>query len=264
MMLTPPTNPLETLIEKLRATGGLSDVEQHAIRSMPITVREFRSRQDIVQEGGLSLHCCIVLDGWTCCYQILSEGRRQIVSIHVPGDLPDLQSLHLPVTDYGMAALTTANVAFVPHAALQNLIATYPVLSTAFWRETLITAAIQRAWTVGLGRRDARARLAHLLCELHLRLSAVGLAGGPVCPMPLTQVDLADALGTTSVHVSRVLRDLRLAGLINMRVRKLEILDWSGLQAAAEFDRRYLHLPDARRDANASRAACARMPSAGA
>lgn len=142
-MLTPPTTLLKTLIEKLSAAGCLSDAERRAIQSMPVTVREFRPNRDIMHEGGLSRHCCIVLDGWTCCYRILSEGRRQILSIHVPGDLPDLQSLHLPDTDFAMAALTPATVAFVSHAALRNLIATYPAISAALWRETLLTAEIQ-------------------------------------------------------------------------------------------------------------------------
>jgi CRP-like cAMP-binding protein len=117
-----------------------------------------------------------------------------------------------------------------------------PAISTALWREALITAAVHRVWMAGLGRRDARGRLAHLFCELYLRLKAVGLVDGYTLPMPLRQPDLADALGLTPVHVNRVLRDLRNEGLISLRGRRLEILDWAGLQAAGEFSPHYLHL----------------------
>ncbi|MHB2208008.1 Crp/Fnr family transcriptional regulator [Methylobacterium sp. CM6257] len=193
-------------------------------------------------EEASSSSCCIILSGWACCYQMLNEGRRAILSFHVPGDVPDLQSLHLPHTDFGMTALTPAAVAFVAHADLRALMADYPAISTALWREALITAAVHRAWMAGLGRREARGRLAHLFCELYLRLKAVGLVDGYTLPLPLRQHDLADALGLTSVHVNRTVKDLRAEGLISLRSRRLEILDWPGLQAAGEFSPHYLHL----------------------
>jgi CRP-like cAMP-binding protein len=241
-MIAASNDPLAILIRKLSGADGLSDAEQEAIRSLPVTIRTVAARQDIVQEGGPSSSCCIILDGWTCCYQMLEGGRRPILAIHVPGDLPDLQSLHLPVPDFGMTALTQATLAFVPLAELRKLMAALPNLSAALWREALINAAIHRAWMAGLSHRDARGRLAHLLCELYLRLSAAGHANGYAIPMPLRQTDLADALGLTSVHVNRVLKDLRGNGLISLHGRRLEIRDWSGLRAVAEFNPQYLHL----------------------
>lgn len=241
-MVAVPKSPLTILIQKLSGTRGLSDAEQQAIRSLPVTVRTLDGQQHIAPDG-VSFHsCCIILDGWVCCYQLLEEGRRPIFSIHIPGDLPDLQSLHLPDPDFSMIALTRATVAFVPHAELRKVMAALPNLSAALWREALINAAIHRAWMASLGRRDARGRLAHLCCELYLRLSAAGLADGYAIPMPLRQNDLADALGLTPVHVNRTLKDLRGDGLISLHGRRLEIWDWSGLQRAAEFNPKYLHL----------------------
>ncbi|MDP4002320.1 Crp/Fnr family transcriptional regulator [Methylobacterium sp. NEAU K] len=233
------------LIQKLSGAGGLSDAEQDGLRGLPVAVRTVAARQDILRDGDATGSCCILLDGWTCCYQMLNGGRRPILAIHVPGDLPDLQSLHLPEPDFGMVALTPATLGFVPHAAVRRLMEAFPNLAAAFWREALILAAIQRAWMAGLSRRDARGRLAHLCCELYLRLSSTGRTDGPAMPMPLRQHDLADALGLTPVHVNRTLKDLRDAGLISLHGRRLEILDWLGLRLAAEFDDQYLHLNSA-------------------
>lgn len=230
------------MVRKLGGAKRFSNAERRAIEGLPVTARTVASQQDIVHEGGSSSSCCIVLEGWTCCYQLLDEGRRQILSLHVPGDLPDLQGLHLPYVDFSMATLTPAVVAFVPHADLRRLAADFPGISTALWREALITAAIHRAWISGLGRRNARGRLSHLFCELYLRLKGVDLVDGYTLPMPLKQPDLADALGLTPVHVNRTLKELREEGLINLKSRKLEIREWSKLQAAAEFNPRYLHL----------------------
>ncbi|WP_267426986.1 Crp/Fnr family transcriptional regulator [Methylobacterium sp. GC_Met_2] len=226
------------------SAARLSKTEEHALRKLPVASRTFEAQQDIIYGGATSLHSCVVLDGWTCCYQLLTEGKRQILSIHVPGDMPDLQGLHLPQPDFGMAAITRAVVAFVPHTALRQLSDGSPTIAAALWRETLITAAIHRAWITSLGRRDARQRFAHLICELYLRLEAAGLASDHTMWMPLRQPDLADALGLTSVHVNRTMRSLRLDGLIDLRSRQLVIQDWDGLRALAAFSPQYLRLPN--------------------
>lgn len=235
--------PLDVLVRKLGGVKGLPEPERLAVEGLPVTIRVFAAQTDIVPEDSPSSSCCIVLDGWTCCYQMLNEGRRPILSFHVPGDMPDLQSLHLSDTDFAMAALTAATIAFVPHADVHRLIAGFPVIATALWREALITAAMHRAWMAGLGRRDARGRLAHLFCELSLRLKAVGLSDGHSLPLPLRQPDLADALGLTPVHVNRMLRELRQDDLISLHDRRLQILDWPRLCREAEFDAKYMHLP---------------------
>jgi CRP-like cAMP-binding protein len=175
-------------------------------------------------------------------YKVLDEGKRQISAFHVAGDMPDLQGLHLSVMDHNLGALTRVTALSVPHEALRELLLRIPELNAPFWRDTLVDAAIFREWVANVGRRPAYQRLAHLFCELYLKQVAVGLARDGRCPMPVTQVDLADATGLTSVHVNRTLRELRRDGLIELRGKRLEIPDWPRLVAAASFNPAYLHL----------------------
>ncbi|WP_267360072.1 Crp/Fnr family transcriptional regulator [Methylobacterium sp. GC_Met_3] len=241
-MMALSKSPFGPLARRLGGAALLPVAAERAILGLPLIIRTIDASRDIVYADGPFAHCCVILDGWTCCYQLLADGRRQILSFHVPGDLPDLQSLHLPSSDFGMAAVTRASVAFVPHTELRKLSDRSPAIVQAFWRETVVTAATHRAWITSLGRRDARQKVAHLFCELYLRLEAVSLAGDHIMPMPLRQNDLADALGLTSVHMNRVLRDMRTEGLFDQRSRRLEIQDWAALAAAAEFNPQYLHL----------------------
>ena len=173
---------------------------------------------------------------------MLGDGRRQILSFHVPGDVPDLQSLHLHTMDHTLSALTQATVAFIPHESLRDLVAARPTIAAALWRDTLIDAAIFREWMTGLGRRDARGRIAHLFCEMYLKLQAVGLAADHRCDFPPTQTEMGDALGLSTVHVNRTLQDMRAQELISLQGRSLHILSWKGLEAAGEFDPTYLHV----------------------
>ena len=242
--MAPSKSPFSLLARRLGGAAPLPAAAERAILGLPLIIRTIEASQDILYEGGPSDHCCAILDGWTCCYQILADGRRQILSFHVPGDLPDLQSLHLPSRDFGMATVTRSIVAFVPHSDLRRLSDRYPDIAQAFWREAIVTAATHRAWIVSLGRRDARQKLAHLFCELYLRFKAVGLTDGRSMPMPLRQTDFADALGLTSVHVNRTLKSLREQGVIDLYTRRLTVHDWDTLRAVADFNPKYLHLAD--------------------
>jgi CRP-like cAMP-binding protein len=230
------------LIRKLESIATLTDEERQAIWSLPVRIHHLDARQDIVRDGDQPTHCCLVLDGWTCRYKLLSEGKRQIFAFHIAGDIPDLQSLHIHTMDHSLATLTKATVAFIPHESLRELTAGHPNIAALLWRDTLIDAGIFRAWMVGMGRRSAYEQVAHLFCELYLKLQAVGLAEGYRCSMPITQVDLADALGLTSVHVNRVLKDMRGNALITLRGNALVIEAWDELLRVSEFDPTYLHL----------------------
>lgn len=168
-------------------------------------------------------------------------GRRQIMSFHIAGEIPDLQSLHLRTMDHSLSTLTSCKLAFISHQALRGLFERHPRLAGVFWRVTLIEAAIFREWVVNIGRRQAPARVAHLLCELFLRHRAVGLAKGQSFKLPITQTELADALGLSNVHVNRTLQELRAQGLIGERNHVLKILSWEGLTQLGEFDPAYLH-----------------------
>lgn len=198
---------------------------------------------EIVSEEGPSKDCHLLVAGQAYRHRTLADGRRQIMSFNVPGDLLDLQGLSLDL-DFGVTALSNCRVVAIPKAKLQALIDEHLTFRQAIWRSSLVEAAIFREWMVGMGRRSAQARIAHLLCEVYMRHRAVGLTSGRNCYFPVTQTHLADALGLSSVHTNRVLQALRADGLIAYRGRELVIRDWPGLCAAGEFDPAYLHLPE--------------------
>jgi CRP-like cAMP-binding protein len=233
---------LAPLIRKLESIATLTDEERQAFENLPAIIRVLDARQDIVRDKDRPLHSCLVLSGWAQRYKILSEGKRQIMSFHIPGDLPDLHSLHLHVMDHSLATLTTCRLAFIPHESLRELATRFPGLGAALWRDTLVDAAIFREWMTGIGRRTAHGRIAHVFCEMYLKLEAVGLAKDHRCEWPITQIDIGDTLGLSNVHVNRVLQDLRSQGLITLRGSTLAIEDWAGLAKLGEFDPAYLHL----------------------
>lgn len=198
----------------------------------------------MIREGDRPDQSCVILEGWLCRYRIIASGRRQILSLHVPGDVPDLMGLHLAVMDHTLSALTPAVIGCIPYRRIDELIATYPRLAAALWRETLIDAAQFRGWMVGLGRREALSRIAHLICEMYLRMQVIGLTDGFSFRFPVKQVDLADATGLSDVHVNRTLQELRRRGLLSLAKGDLTILDWEQLKSVADFDPQYLHLGD--------------------
>jgi CRP-like cAMP-binding protein len=183
-----------------------------------------------------------VLEGFAYRYKQTESGERQIFSFHIPGDIPDLQSLHLKVLDISISTVSQCRVGFITHQDLWHLCMRYPRIAAAFWRETLIEGAIFREWVVNIGRREAYPRMAHIFCELLVRLRAVGLAEDYACDLPITQGEFADALGVTSVHINRVLQEMRADGLIELNGERLNIPDWEKLKKAGDFDPTYLHL----------------------
>lgn len=228
------------LIRKLESLGPLSGQERQAIKDLPIRIHAVDARQDIVRDGDQPTHCCLILSGWACRYKLLNDGKRQILSFHIAGDIPDLGSLQIPIMDHGVASMTKATVGFIPHENLRALTNEFPRIGALFWRATLLDAAVFRAWMVGMGRRTAFERIAHLFCEMYLKMQVVELAGDHRCPMPITQADLADALGLTSVHVNRVLQTMRGRALITLRSSTLVIEAWEELIQVSEFDPTYL------------------------
>jgi CRP-like cAMP-binding protein len=230
------------LIRKLESIFVLTDEERRALENLPMQIAVIKDDQDIVREGDSPSRSCLILSGFTCTYKVTAEGKRQIVSFNIPGDIPDLQSLHLKVLDNGISTLSPCRVGFIPHEALRDVCARYPRIASGLWRETLIDAAIFREWMTSIGRREAYIRIAHLLCELLVRMKAVGLAEEHSCDLPITQAEFSDALGLTTVHVNRVLQALRADGLIQSKGTRLSVPDWNKLMEAGEFDPGYLHL----------------------
>jgi CRP-like cAMP-binding protein len=205
-------------------------------------VQVIKENQDLVREGDRPSRSCLILSGFTATYKMTAGGKRQIVSFGIAGDLPDLQSLHLKVLDISIGTITQCRIGFITHDDLRDICTRYPRIAAAFWRETLIEGAIFREWVTNVGRREAYQRMAHVLCELLVRLRAVGLVEDHACTLPITQGEFADAIGVTNVHVNRVLQQLRAEGLIELSGDRLNILDWERLKQAGEFDPTYLHL----------------------
>jgi CRP-like cAMP-binding protein len=205
-------------------------------------VQDLRADQDIVREGDRVSRCCALLEGFACRYKMTAQGKRQIMSFHIPGEVPDLQSIHLKTMDHTLQTLTPSKVGFVTHEAIDDLCGRYPRIAGALWRDTLIDAAIFREWMINIGRREAFARAAHLFCEMLTRMRAIGLAQDHSCQLPISQGELGDALGISHVHANRTIQDLRKAGLISLKGSTFKALDWEGLKTAGEFDPTYLHL----------------------
>ena len=170
------------------------------------------------------------------------EGARQILSVHIPGDMVDLEGSLLQVADHNVQALTNCEVAVVPREAMIELIDSHARIGRAMWIDTLIDGSIYREWIVNVGRRDARSGTCHLLCEFARRLEAVGLGEPGGYELPMTQEQLADALGITPVHVNRILKDLDREGLIVRDKRFARVPSWEALRKAGGFTDLYLHL----------------------
>jgi len=235
----PEYNPL---ILKLESIFTLTDDERKALQNLPMQVVVIKEGQDIVRAGDQPSRSCLLLSGFACVYKLTGNGKRQIVGFSIPGDIPDLQSLHLEVLDNSVSTLTTCRVGFITHEALRDICMRYPRITSAFWRETLIDAAVFREWVTNVGQREAYGRMAHVFCELMVRLKAVGLAEDHSCKLPITQAEFADAIGTSTVHVNRVLQEMRANNLIELSGDQLNIPDWETLKRAGDFDPTYLHL----------------------
>jgi CRP-like cAMP-binding protein len=241
------TDDPHPLVRKLESIVELTSDERAAISALPLMKRELDAGQDIVREGDHPSQACLVLEGWTFRYKIAGGDRRQIFSFHIPGDTPDLLSIHLKTMDHSLATLTDCRLGFIQHRALHDLFERHPRLTGVFWRDTLIDAAVFREWMVGMGRRRAPVRIAHLLCELYVKLEAIGMVEGNSVPLPITQETVSDSLGLSPVHVNRALMALRAKHLFTFERRTLTVLNWNALAKLAEFDPAYLHLePQAR------------------
>ena len=233
---------LGLLVHRLERIGRLSNAERQAVENLPVRLQTLRPRQDIVLDGEKPAHCCLLVEGWAFRYKLLGGGRRQILSFHVPGDVPDLHSLHIDTMDHSLAALTRATIAFISHESLFDVTKRFPGLASILWRETLIDAAIFRQWITGMGQRHGLGRMAHLFCELYCRLEAMELAAEHSYTLPITQEELGHALGLSGVHTNRTLQEMRAQDLITLRMRTLSITSWDRLVQAAEFDPSYLQL----------------------
>jgi CRP-like cAMP-binding protein len=232
---------LDTLVRKLQANTEIDDADIAAIATLPIHVKDVAANTPVVIEGDRPSQCCLVIKGFAVRSKMTDRGKRQILSIHISGDIPDLQSLHLHVMDHDFRTLSDCTLGFIGHEALRALTRARPMVGEALWRETLVDAAIFRDWIVNLGRRTANQRLAHLLLEMRRRLELVGFVSHDQFELPMTQIDLADALGLTPVHINRVMQALRADGVLEFRKFVVTLGDAERLIKLGDFDDIYLH-----------------------
>jgi CRP-like cAMP-binding protein len=234
---------LAPMLRKLRLWAALDAADESALLSLPFKVVSVGKHRAIVTEGELVSHCWMVISGFCVRYKIVRDGRRQIVSIHMAGDLVDLQNALLGVADHGVQTLTECEMVKLPIEPIQRLTDSHPIIKDALWYDTLVDGSIHREWVANVGRRDAPTRIAHLLCEFALKLDAVGLGEQFNYELPMTQDQLADATGLTPVHVNRVLKALVRDGLIERATSKSVLIgDWKRLASAGDFNPAYLHL----------------------
>ena len=231
---------IDKLVLKLGRRDRLSASEELALERAIARVDVHRAREDVVRENVLQTDSRLLLDGVTSRYKSLSDGRRQIMAFHIAGDFIDLHSFTLKRLDHSIAAVTPIRLAIIPHDALREITETEPHLTRLLWLSTMLDAAMHREWVVSTGRRSAIGQIANLLCEMFVRSQVVGLADGKRYPLPITQEDVADACGLTSVHVNRVLQELRATGAVEWRYGTVVVNDWPMLQQIADFDPAYL------------------------
>lgn len=225
-----------------RVGATLTQEERLILEGVVDKVETLSPRQTIARAGKPLFHSTLLIDGFMCRYIDDLNGLRQLVAVHVPGDFVDLHAYPLHKLDHDVATLTAATIATVSHTALDRIVADRPELTRKLWFSTLLDAAIHRAWLFRLGRLDAAGRVAHFLCETNARLQAVGLSDGRRFALGVTQADLSEICGLTSVHINRVIRALREDGLVSFRSSLVEIHDLARLKRRGEFDPAYLYL----------------------
>jgi CRP-like cAMP-binding protein len=196
------------LIRRMRKSDGLSEEDIQEIDALPVAVRKYHAERAIVSDGDRATECCLIAEGFCVRSKTIQDGKRQILSIHIPGEIPDLMSLFLHMMDHDLSTVTPCTLGFIDHEALRKL----------------------------------HRRLAHVLAELRERLKIIGHVAGADFAMPLTQEQIGEALGITSVHANRVIKQLREEGIIDIHRGCVTVLDEAKFQEMADFDDRYLHL----------------------
>lgn len=230
------------LLRRLEAFTSLDADDRARLDELCRDVRTTAAKRDIISEGDRPQHVHLVVDGWAARYKLVNDGSRQITAFLIPGDFCDIHVAVLGRMDHGITALTRCKVAHIDSREMDRVTMENNRLTRAMWWGTLVDEAVLRQWVVNVGRRDAYERVAHILCELHARMKMVDLVIDNHLALPITQDELADATGLTSVHVNRTLQRLRKDNLIQIGGGMLNILDVSELRKAGGFDPSYLHI----------------------
>ncbi len=234
--------PLEIFLRNLELRAPLPAEDRRAVLDLPHTVRTLEAGTYTIREADAPTGCAVLLSGFAYRQKLTGDGARQIVALHTPGDALDFQNLFLDISDHSVQMLTRGEVAFVPRAEIQDLARSRAAIGHAVLVKILVEASIFREWVLNVGRRDARTRVAHLLCELAVRLESEGLVEQYGYELPMTQEQLADAVGLTPIHVNRTLKALDAEGLITRTKRNIGFPDWERMRHVGDFNQRYLHL----------------------
>jgi CRP-like cAMP-binding protein len=234
---------LQTFVDRLNRRSSLAGEEAAAILSLPATPAQVRANRDFVSMGEETDHACLIVEGLVGRFGQTKGGARQITAMHIPGDMADLHSVVVPKAGSALQALSTTTILRIPHRSIRAIAHEYPSVAEAFWRECVVDAAILSQWVVNVGRRDALARTAHLLCEMALRYQEIGRAAGLSFDFPATQMQLADCLGLTAVHVNRTLKAMKETGVVRVVRHTVQIVDWPRLTEIGDFDPVYLQIP---------------------
>ena len=229
-------------LKKLRRRIELSAEEERAIRGAVTEPRKVRADPIVIRSGEELNTSTVLLDGWLARSKDLASGERQVTELHVAGDFADLHGFTLKRLDHDVLALSDCVVGVVPHDRLKAITEAHPRLARIYWFSTNMDAAMSRELALSLGQRSAISRMAHLFCELYVRLDAVGRAHTDRFDFPLTQRELSECLGLTVVHANRTIQELRRRSLVELESRQLRILNRSGLEGVAQFDPSYLYL----------------------
>ena len=232
---------LDPVFRRWSRRVALTEQDKQALAALPWSKRVYNREAYLAREGEPTSVCTVLLSGFAFRQKLVSDGRRQIISFHIAGEFLDVQNCLLDVADHNVQALNRVSVAAIHKSALIDLMSARVNIRRAIWLDSLIDSSVFREWVVNLGRRDARGRIAHLLCELADRLRAAGVSDGEMYDFPLTQEQIADATGLTAVHTNRTLQSLRKDGLISLSSNRLAILDWRALAEVGDFNERYLH-----------------------
>lgn len=231
-----------TLVQKLARFVALSEEEKSILARIVTHKRTIAAKKDIIAEDDKPEHITVILEGFACRYKHMENGERQITAYLIPGDFCDLHVFLLDAMDHNIGTLSRCTVANISREDVLELTKKFPAITAALWMATLVDAATLREWLANIGRRSAAKRLAHLLCELLMRLEVVGHVKDDEFDLPITQIDLADTTGLTHIHVNRSLTTLRKKGLISLKRNVLTIHDPEGLMEFSEFNPNYLHL----------------------
>ncbi|MBE9173705.1 Crp/Fnr family transcriptional regulator [Cyanobium sp. LEGE 06143] len=230
----------DVLFQALGLLEPIGAEERRALRRLGGPVVRIGEGSYVSRHGDYPAASALLIEGFLCRQRLLEEGQRQIFSLHYPGDLAGFETLRLRLLDHDIRALTDCHVSYIPHGALESLMREYPGLAAALWKSALREGAVVREWMAGIGRRPALQRLAHLICEIFVRMRVLGRTSDDRFYLPLNQTDMADILGLSLVHVNRMAGLLRRSGLIEWRHQHMSISDWPQLRDLARFDPAYL------------------------